>query len=91
MSKNKKTDEFGGLLTEKQKDELQNMINGMLQTAAEVTSEYNDLDLSELNALSGSVTQISEDSPFLNEIFKGDSWKKVIKKHDKLEDEEDVD
>lgn len=80
MSKNsKKTDEFGGLLTEKQKTELQNMINGMLETASEVTKEYKDLDLSELNALSGSVTQISEDSPFLDEIFKGDSWKKVIK------------
>ena len=83
MAKNKKIDEFGGLLTEKQKTDLQNMIDGMLNTASELTKEYNDLDISELNALSGSITQISEDSPFLNNIFEGESWKKVTKKQTK--------
>ena len=29
--------------------------------------------------LSSSITQINENSPFLDEIFEGDSWKKVIK------------
>ena len=80
MSKNsKKTDEFGGLLNKEQQKELQNMINGMLDTASDLAKEYKDLDLSELNSLSGSITQISENSPFLNDLFKGDSWKKVSK------------
>ena len=80
MSKNsKKTDEFGGLLNKEQQQELQNMINGMLDTASDLAKEYKDLDLSELNSLSGSITQISENSPFLNDLFKGDSWKEVSK------------
>ena len=80
MSKNsKKTDEFGGLLNKEQQKELQDMINGMLDTASDLAKEYKDLDLSELNSLSGSITQISENSPFINDLFKGDSWKKVGK------------
>ena len=77
--KKEKVDEFGGLLTKEQQKELQGMINGMFETAAGVAKEYEDLDISELQELSGSITQINHDSPFLNEIFKGDSWKKVIK------------
>ena len=57
-----------------------------------------DLDLSELSGLSGSletITQVNENSPFLDEIFKGDSWKKVIKNipsipKDPKEDKEDA-
>ena len=80
MSKKKENkDEFGGLLTKEQQKELQNMINGMFDTAAGVANEYKDLDMSELQELSGSITQINEDSPFLDKIFKGNSWKKVIK------------
>ena len=48
--------------------------------AANVIDEYDDLDFSMLGGLSSSIdqiTQIHEDSPFLNEIFKGESWKKV--------------
>ena len=39
---------------------------------------------SDVDSLSGSleaidqITQIHEDSPYLNELFQGDSWKKVI-------------
>jgi len=91
MAKKKK--EFK-LLTDEQEKELQNMVNGMLDLASNVIEEYDDLDLTELQALSGSITQIHEDSPFLDEIFEGDSWKRVIKnippqpKND-TEDEED--
>ena len=67
------------LLSEKQEKQLQDMVNNMLDIAADVVEDYNDLDLSELQSLSGSLTQIHEDSPFLNEIFEGESWKKVIK------------
>ncbi len=70
------------LLTKEQEKQLQKMVNDMLDIAANVIEEYEDqedLDLNELSALSGSLTQIHEDSPFLDEIFEGDSWKRVIK------------
>ena len=51
--------------------------------ASDLSKEYDDLDMSELNEMSGSITQINENSPFLDEIFKGDSWKKVIKQSNK--------
>ena len=76
MAKKKKDD--GSILSEEQEKKLENMVNDMLDIASNVFKEYEDLDLSELNELSGSLTQIHEDSPFLDEIFKGDSWKKVI-------------
>ena len=75
MAKKKKIQ----LLNKKQENQLQKMVNDMLDTAAEVAKEYKNLDFSELEVISGSVTQIHEDSPFLDGIFKGESWKKVIK------------
>ena len=77
MAKNKK--EELKLLTPEQEKELQDMVNGMLDLAANVVGESEDLELDALRALSGSITQISEHSPFLDEIFKGESWKMVIK------------
>ena len=32
-----------------------------------------------LNDMSGSITRIHESSPYLDEIFQGESWKKVLK------------
>ena len=78
-----KDNKFEGLLSKEQQDELQNMINDMLNIASDLSKEYDDLDMSELNEMSGSITQINENSPFLDEIFKGDSWKKVIKQSNK--------
>ena len=85
MAKKKKDKDFR-LLTEEQEKQLQDMVNGMLDLASNVMEEYkneagdmDDIDLDGLADLSGSLTQIHEDSPFLNEIFKGDSWKRVIK------------
>ena len=75
--KNKKIE--SDLLTKKQEKQLQDMVNGMFDIASSVAEEYEDLDISELKELSGSLTQINEESPFLDEIFKGDSWKRVIK------------
>ena len=71
-----------GLLTKVQEKKLNKMVEDMLEMAANVVEEYEDLDLSELSGLSGSletITQINENSPFLDELFKGDSWKRVIK------------
>jgi hypothetical protein len=54
----------------------------MLGIASNVVDEYEGLDLSSLSELSqslGSVVQINESSPFLDEVFKGDAWKKIVK------------
>ena len=67
------------MLTKEQEKKLTDMANEMLDIAANVIEEYDDLDLSELSELSSSITQIHEDSPFLNEIFQGSSWKNVLK------------
>tara|TARA_Y100001938_G_scaffold147392_1_gene228467 strand:+ start:170 stop:460 length:291 start_codon:yes stop_codon:yes gene_type:complete len=71
------------LLSEEQQKQLQDMVNGMLDVAANVMEEYEgdmeDIELDDLRSLSGSLTQIHEDSPFLDELLKGDSWKRVIK------------
>ena len=72
----KKKNEF---LSKEQEAKLQKMVNDMLDIAGDVVEEYDNLDISELQAISGSVTQIHEDSPFLDKIFKGKSWKRVIK------------
>ena len=77
----KKKNEFEGLLTEEQAKKLQDLTSELLAVAGKVVEEYEDLDLSELSELSSSldqITQIHEDSPFLDEIFEGDSWKKII-------------
>ena len=84
-----------GLLTKLQLKKLEKMAKDMLDIASNVVEEYKDLDLSELSELSSSITQINENSPFLDEIFKGDAWKKVIKNippipKDPKEDKEDA-
>ena len=68
-----------GLLTKAQEKKLDRMVKDMLEIASNVVEEYDGLDLSELSDLTGSITQINENSPFLDEIFKGDAWKKIIK------------
>jgi|TARA_R110000851_G_scaffold330885_1_gene504276 hypothetical protein len=70
------------LLSEEQEKQLQKMVNDMLDIASSVIEEYEDvgdLDFDDLSSLSGSLTQIHEDSPFLDELLKGDSWKRVLK------------
>jgi hypothetical protein len=82
MAKNNKekkdTKDFPEFDTSKIEESLSKMVDDMLKLATEVVDDYKNLDVSELSNLSGSVTQINENSPFLNEIFEGDSWKKVM-------------
>ena len=73
-----------GLLTKLQLKKLEKMAKDMLDIAANVVEEYKDLDLSELSELSSSITEINENSPFLDEIFKGDSWKRVLTNIDNI-------
>ena len=74
MAKKKKVE----LLTKEQEKQLQDMVNGMLDIASELVDEYDDVDLEDLQILSGSITQVHETSPFLNELFEGDSWKRAM-------------
>ena len=62
-------------LTKKQKDELQKLTEELMNLSTEVVEDY-ELNPSEI---SGSVVEINENSPFLDEEFKGDGWKKVIR------------
>ena len=76
MSKKKNIE--NRILSEDQEKQLQDMVDKMLNIAADTVEEYEEGDLSQLAALSGSITQIHEDSPYLNELFKGDAWKRVM-------------
>ena len=62
-------------LTKKQKDELQKLTEELMNLSTEVIEDY-ELNPSEI---SGSVVEINENSPFLDNEFKGDGWKKVIR------------
>ena len=62
-------------LTKKQKEELQRLTDELMNLSTEVVEDY-ELNPSEI---SGSVVEISENSPFLDGEFKGEGWKKVIR------------
>tara|TARA_R110001583_G_scaffold74442_3_gene206277 strand:- start:59 stop:487 length:429 start_codon:yes stop_codon:yes gene_type:complete len=66
----------GDGLTEIQKKELENISKKITKTAKNVVKDYNDTP----SQTSGSVIQINQDSPYLDEKHKGDQWKKVINK-----------
>jgi len=62
-------------LTEKQQEELKKALDDIVDEAKNVVEDYTKNP----SEISGSVIEIHENSPFLDEIFQGDSWKKVIK------------
>ena len=55
-----------------------------------VVEDYNKTP----SELSGSITQINENSPFLDDRFKGESWKRIIKNipstPDNIEEDKDA-
>jgi len=83
MAKDKKEksalEQIQELSMEAQK-ELSKITKELLGIAKEVKDDYDIGDLeNQLNNMSASITQIHQDSPYLDEIFKGETWKKVIK------------
>ena len=62
-------------LTKKQKEQLQKLTDELMNLSTEVVEDY-ELNPSEI---SGSVVEINENSPFLDEEFKDDGWKRVIR------------
>ena len=80
----KKKNKIEPLVSEEQQKKLQALANEMITIASNLIDEYEDedLDFSSLASLSGSaqfITQIHEDSPYLDDVFKGEAWKKIIK------------
>ena len=62
-------------LTKKEKEKLQSLIDDIIYDAKEVRLDYEGNP----SEISGSTIQINENSPFLDEEFKGDGWKRVIR------------
>ncbi len=62
-------------VTKKQKEELQKLTDELMNLSTEVVEDYEEIP----SELSGSVVQINENSPFLDIVFDGNKWKKVIK------------
>ena len=62
-------------LTKKQKEELQILTDEIVNLSTEVVEDYEEIP----SELSGSTIQINENSPFLDIVFDGNKWKKVIK------------
>ena len=68
------------LLTKKQREELQKLIDGIVDDAKSVLKDYKESP----SEISGSVVSIHENSPFMDENYKDDKWKHVI--HGTVED-----
>lgn len=70
-------------LSQEAQRELSKITEELLGLAKQVKEEFGEDNMDEfdeqMNEMSASITQIHEDSPYLDEVFKGDSWKKVIK------------
>ena len=62
-------------LNKKQKEELQKLTDEMMSLATEVVEDYKETP----SEISGSVVEIHEESPFLDEEFEGKRWKRVLK------------
>ena len=62
-------------LSKKQKEELQRLIEEINQEAKDIVEDYSQNP----SEISGSVVRVHEDSPFMDETFEGEKWKKVIK------------
>ncbi len=75
-----------GHLTPEQLKELQDLCGDMISDAEKVVEDFK-LNPSEELGESGSITyRIHEDSPFLDERWKGDQWKHVVSNTSAAED-----
>ena len=61
--------------TEREKEELQKLMGDINKEAKNVVEDYSKNP----SKISGSTIQVNENSPYLDDTFKGKSWKKVIK------------
>ena len=61
-------------LTEKEKGELQELVNELSDFASDVVEDFKKNP----SEISGSVIEINENSPYLYDWLKGDKWKRVL-------------
>jgi|TARA_B100000287_G_C20121561_1_gene578582 TRAP-type C4-dicarboxylate transport system substrate-binding protein len=61
-------------LTKKEQQELEKLIREVTEEAKSVVEDYKENP----SEMSGSSVHIHENSPFMEEMYKGDSWKHVI-------------
>tara|TARA_Y100000401_G_C8221831_1_gene173712 strand:- start:258 stop:596 length:339 start_codon:yes stop_codon:yes gene_type:complete len=73
-------------LSQEAQKELSKITQELLGLAKQVKEEFGEDDNmnmdefdEQMNEMSASITQIHQDSPYLDEMFEGDAWKKVIK------------
>jgi hypothetical protein len=62
------------ILTKEQKKELQKLADELINIADGVVTDYIDVP----SEISGSVVNIHENSPFMNEMYSDTGWKHVI-------------
>jgi len=62
------------ILTKEQKEELQKLADELINIADGVVEDYIDVP----SEMSGSVVNIHENSPFMNEMYSDTGWKHVI-------------
>jgi len=65
-------------LTKKQKEELRRLADELSNLSIGVVEDY-ESNPSEISGSLTQITQVHEDSPFLDAVFDGDKWKRVIK------------
>ena len=76
ITNRKTTKEAGHRLSGKEIQELKNMTKEMTKEAKKVVTDYKENP----SEMSGSVVEINQDSPYLDERFEGNQWQKVVNK-----------
>ena len=61
--------------TKKQQKELDKLMKEITDLSKEMVDDYTENP----SEMSSSVVQVNGESPYLDETFKGNSWKKIIK------------
>ncbi len=62
------------MLTDKQKQEIQELVADISDIAGTVVKDYNETP----SEVSGSEFRVYEDSPYLDEMVSGSGWKRVL-------------
>jgi hypothetical protein len=62
-------------MNKEDKKELQKLLDEITEEAKNIVEDYSKNP----SEISGSTVQVNENSPYLDDTFKGKSWKKVIK------------
>ena len=73
-------------MNKKQKEELKKLISEITNEAKNVIKDYKDNP----SEMSGSIIEVHEDSPFVDENFKNNQWEYILRGIPKIEKKSDV-